>query len=372
MFVPRHRAAFHVPDSLVATILAVIAITATIVAWAVFGARTTSNEENAVLAMIEPGRVGSVAYSVSEGGQDNVYVRPSGVLGVPRLIASFRPFQPAAGLHIRGEASPRADRLAILSVGQPVAAAQLTFVSLPSGDLREATGAYDHLSELAWTRDGLRVAVVGEDRRTVLEVDSDNGTAAVVARFTDARQVAPVGYRSNGQRLYVVVIDQAGSTLWSIRGGQRSKVATLSAGLTVSWSLSPDGSRLAYVEVVGVGGQRFAGRTLMVATGETLSAGPEGDQLGAAWRPGSEVAEFGGPGGSFSLITGPLEGSAYVVPTAWAPDGRWLVASIISAGSDAPTTPTQTLELVMPGQPVRVSLSDTGQPVFLGFVLDME
>ena len=322
--------------------------------------------------MLAPGQVGSVAYSVSEGGQDNVYVRPAGVLGEPRLVASFRPFQPAAGPHLRGEASPRADRIAILSVGQPMPSAQLTFVSLPGGGQRQASGAYDHLSELAWSRDGLRVAAVADDRQSVMEVESETGEATLVARFADARQVVPVGYSSNGQRLYVVVIDQGGSTLWSIRDREAKSVAALSAGLTTAWSLSPDGSRLAYVEVVGLGGQRFAGRTLMIATGEALSAGPEGDQLGAAWRPGAEVAEFGGPGGTFSLLSEPMDGSSYVVPTAWAPDGRWLVASIISARGGGSTAPTQSLELVMPGQPVRVSLSDAGQPVFLGFVLNME
>ncbi len=352
-------------------VLGIVAMIATVLAWAVFGAQTTSNEKNAVLPMDLPGSVGSVAFTVSEGGQDHVYVRPAGVLGEARLAASFRPFQPAAGLRIRGEASPRGDRLAILSVGQPAAEAQLTFVHLPSGELNEAGGTYDHLSELAWSRDGMRVAVVAGDRKTVVEVDSATGAANVVVRFADAREVAPVGYSARGERLFTVVIDQSGSTLWSLRDGRRTKVAMLSAGLTTSWALSPEGSRLAYVDVVGLGDQRYAGRTLMIATGEVLSAGPEGDQLGAVWRHGAELAEFGGPGGSFSIVN-PSEGSSYVVPTAWAPDGKWLVASIISAGSDGLTMPRQTLELVMPGQPVRVPLSESARTVFLGFVLDME
>jgi WD40 repeat protein len=307
---------------------------------------------------------------VPRDGRDIIYARQADT-GRTRFVASFEPLHPAAGLHIRGEASPLADRLAVLSVENPaVADAQLTFVDVQTGGKRQAAGAYHHLSELAWSRDGLRVAVTASDRTTLLEVDSVTLESSVIAEFPESRQVAPIGYSFADRRLFVVVVDQGGSSLWSVQGGKASRVASLSAGLTTSWTLSEDASRLAYVDVRGVGEQRYAGRTLVIASGEILSAGPEGDQFGAAWRPGREVADFGGPGGSFELTGDPDSGPAYVVPVQWSPDGSWLVASIVTVASSGSPQPEATLELARPGELIRVPLSENGPATLLGWVQD--
>jgi hypothetical protein len=170
-----------------------------------------------------------------------------------------------------------------------------------------------------------------------------------------------------------VIVDQSGSALWSVEEGKKTQLASLSAGLTASWALSGDGSRLAYVDVRGVGEQRYAGRTVMIATGEILSAGPEGDQFGVAWRPGWELPDFGGPGGSFELVGDPDSGPSYVVPLQWSPDGSWLVASIYAANGDRSVSAEATLELAKPGELVRVPLTDGDAPAtFLGWVQDVE
>ena len=372
MFVPRHRVGFHIPGWLAPLTLTGMAVVATILGWAAFAARPTSSGVDAMLPAAAAGDLDSVAYTVREGGLDNIYLRPIGVLGEPRLIASFRPSWPSPALHLRGAASPAGDRIAVLALEQPVATAQLTFVGLPGGEQRRAEGEFRQLSELVWTRDGTRVAAVLASGREVVEVHSETLETRTVATFAGARNVVPVGYSAMGDRLFVVVIDQGGSALWAVAPGRATRVAELSAGLTTSWTLSPDGSRLAFVDIVGVGEQRYAGRTAMIATGEVLSASPQGDQVGAAWRPGAELAQFGGPGGSFGLTPEAAAGAAQVVPLRWSPDARWLVAAIYPAADAAGGEASSEVELVMPGQPIRVPLGDAGSTTFIGFVNDLD
>lgn len=369
---PRPRAAIHVPGPVFPLALGLGAVTLTILGWAAFGARPTSNGVEAVLPALPEAPIRSVAYWVPRDGRDVIFVRQADT-GRTTFVTSFEPLYPAGGLHIRGKASPLADRLAILSVeNASIADAQLTFVDIETGEKRQAAGGYQHLSELAWTRDGLRVVAVASDRTTLVEVDSVTLASTEIAEFPAARQVAPVGYSVTGKRLFVVVVDQGGSALWSVQDGKQTRLASLSAGLTVSWALSSDGSRLAYVDVRGVGEQRYAGRTLMIATGEVLSAGPEGDQIGAAWRPGWELADFGGPGGSFELMGDPDSGPSYVVPLQWSPDGSWLVATIYNADGGTSTGGTPTIELARPGELVRVPLSENGPATLLGWVQDSD
>ncbi len=366
---PRPRAVFHVPDTVVPLVLGLGAVTLTILGWAAFGASPASNGVDAVLPALPDAPIRSVAYWVAQDNRDAIYARQADS-GRLRFIASFERLYPGTALHIRGEASPRADRLAVLSVENPTAEAQLTFVDVATGQKRAAAGGYHQLSELAWSRDGLRVAVVAADRVSVMDVDSETLEATLVASFPPARQVAPLGYSATGRRLFVVVVDQAGSSLWSVEGGKASRLWSLSAGLTASWALSGDGSRLAYIDVRGVGEQRYAGRTMLIATGEVLSAGPEGDQFGAAWRPGAEIADFGGPGGSLELFGNPSAGPSYVVPVHWSPDGEWLVVAIYAAAADGSVEPTPSLELARPGELIRLPLAEDGAANLLGWVQD--
>ncbi|HEX6032505.1 MAG TPA: hypothetical protein VFY90_13815 [Tepidiformaceae bacterium] len=363
MFIPRPRPVIHVPQTLLPFGLAAAAITLTIVGWAAFAVHPTSNGSSAVLPALPYENVNSVAYAVAEGGMDRIYVRRAGAATEPRLVGEL-PY--AFNLHVRGQASPLADQLALLSVNQPSSEARLTFLDVATRQQIQADGSYDYLSGLAWSREG-RVAAVAPDGITVTEVDSRTGAASVAASFEGAKQVSPVGYSLNGKRLYVAVNNHSGSWLWAVEAGQRTKVAVLSPGATAWWSLSPDGSRLAFVDLVGVGPQRYAGRTLMIATGEVLSASPEGDQMGAAWYPGSEVAVFGGPGGGVRLSA--PEGPLNVIPADWSPDGEWLVASIYSAGSNGPTSMKGSTELV--SDTTRIPLAD-GPVSFFGWVEDLE
>jgi Tol biopolymer transport system component len=255
--------------------------------------------------------------------------------------------------------------------------ARLSLVTLPGGETTTVEGSFDYLSTLAWSPDGSRVAVrsstavdeSGRRHATVSEIDATTGAVAAVAEFDAVFEVAPVGYSIDGQRLLIVVIDQSGSTLWSERDGRLQKLAAFSPGRTLSWALNPDGSRLAYIDVLGAGERAYAGRTLTIATGAVTDTPSFDDQLGAAWLPGSEIPSFGGPGGSVRLSPEARE-AGYVVPEQWSPDGSTLVATIYPANSDRSADRSGSIELVSPQG--RIRLSDEAGASFLGWVRNVE
>ncbi len=377
MIAPGVRQPSHAPGHAFPVFLGILVIGGMLVAWAFLAASPLGNESlSTPLPTIRPESVRSLAYVVPGRERDYLYVR-SADGGSPRILDSF-PTVSFANLHARGAAAPTADRIAVLSVADPgKASAQMTLVDL-NGVGRQVPGvAFDYLSPLAWSADGQLVAGVisqpasdgpgsGAD---VLVVNASTGEAAVAAHFDNVFQVAPVGYSLDRERLFVVAIDQSGSVLWAIRNGKTQKVAVLSTGRTRDWNLSPDGSRLAFVDIVPAGERRYAGRTLLIATGAVTDSASTGNELGPAWMPGAQVPVFGGPGGSVRLNPPSTEG-AYVVPASWAPDGTMLVATIYSASSDHSAPADESLELVTSTS--RVRLADEPGVRFLGWVHNIE
>lgn len=384
MFVPGVRQGFHVPQHLQPFLLGITAVTVTLIAWAVIAPGHLSTETqyaSGPAALV--GNVHSVAYTTAVDGYDVVYVRRADaeVTGTAREIARFP--VPLNELHLKGNAAPTADRLAVLTASSQRTTAALTLLALPGGMKRPVAGEFDYLSRIAWASDGGRLAVTTSQpdgpttvSADVIEVDAATGVSRTAAHFGKAFTVAPVGYSLDGTRLYVVTIDQSGSTLWGVRDGKAEKAALLSAGPTRDWTLSPDGSRLAYVDIVGTGDVGYVGRTLLVATGAVSSSLATANQFGSAFEPGSQIPVFGGPGGSVQLEAGAGE-PAYLVPASWSPDGSMLVATIYSASSDRSSSPTESVELVtwpsadgQGPQSKRVSLAEADGARFLGWVVD--
>lgn len=358
---------------------ALVAILATILAWVVFTPRSVTGPQAPLVAPSPMGEVHSVAYSVPGDGYDRLYVRDSRS-GEPHLVAMF-PY--AYDLHARGLASPIGDRVAVLSLGEgPGSPALLTLVDLPAGIRRETPARFDYLSALAWRPDGSGVVGVlsstpdeaGRVEATVVEAAAADGAPVVRARFDNVLQVAPVGFSFDGARLFVVVIDQSGSSLWSVDADRMTRVAAMSPGRTRDWSLSPDGARLAFVDVVSAGDRSYVGRTLTIATGAIRAAGPGGDQFAPAWIPGSDVPVFGGPGGSIQL-SAPAAGPVVVVPARWAPDGRSLVATMYPAAGDRSAALARSIEVLPfgPGSAIqRLRLSAEEGASFFGWVRDVQ
>jgi hypothetical protein len=384
LFVPGVRQGFHVPQQLQPYLLAATAVTVTLIAWAVIAPGHISTEtQYAPGPAARAGNVHSVAFSVAKDGYDVVLVRRADaeVTGTAREVARF-PI-PVNDLHLKGSAAPTADRLAVLTASSQSPTAALTLLTLPGGMKTNISGDFDYLSRIAWAADGGRVALTTSkpDGPTtvsadVVEVDSGSGGTHVAAHFASAFAVEPVGYSLDGTRLYVVTIDQSGSTLWSVRDGKAEKSAPLSAGPTRDWTLSPDGSRLAYVDIATTGEVSYTGRTLLIATGAVSNSLATANQFGSAFEPGSQIPVFGGPGGSVQLEADAGE-SAYLVPASWSPDGSMLVATIFSASGDNDSSPSESVELVTWStadgsgpQSKRVSLAEASDARFLGWVVD--
>jgi WD40-like Beta Propeller Repeat len=377
VFAPGVRQPPHFPGRTFPFVLSVLVIGGMLVAWAFLAASPLGNESlSTPLPLIRPESVRSVAYIVPGRERDYLYVRSIDG-GSPRILDTF-PAVSFANLHARGAAAPTADRIAVLSVADPSkASAQMTLIDVTGGGRQVLGVSFDYLSALGWSADGQLVAGVisqpasdgpgsGAD---VLVVNASTGEAAVAAHFDNVFQLAPVGYSFDRERLLVVAIDQSGSTLWAIRNGKSQKVATLSTGRTRDWSLSPDGSRLAFVDIVPAGERSYAGRTLLIATGAVTDSASNGNELGPGWMPGAQVPVFGGPGGGIRLNPPSPEGD-YVVPASWAPDGTTLVATIYSASSDRSAPPEESVELVT--STTRVRLAEEPGARFLGWVHNIE
>jgi len=371
VLVPGVRHGIRVPRSLVPILLGACAVIATVVTWAVVAPRPTGTD--IALPGSSPSTdIRAVAYSTpGDDGLDHIYVRDAAPAASPRLVASI-PHAP--GIHLRGSASPIGDRLAILSVTSGTYAS-LAAVDLPSGQASTVPGTFDYLSPLVWSPDGKRVVVVqtetdsGTSVARVMEADIQDRSVRTIAEFRDAFAVAPVGFSVDGERTFIVVVDETGSNLWERRDGELKRLAELSPGRTRDWALSPGGSRLAFIDVLGTGSRTYIGRMLTIATGAISTQPSEGDQFGAAWQPSSPMPVFGGPGGALAMEDPGTEG-AYVVPLDWAPTGEAWVATVIIPGTDRTIRATEVIELQT--RSTREQVAVTPGSAFLGWVSDLD
>jgi len=86
-----------------------------------------------------------------------------------------------------------------------------------------------------------------------------------VLATSDTSALFPVGFATNGAAMYYVAIDESsGSRLFEtdLTTGVSKFVAALSLGLTRDWSLSPDGTKVAYLEI-GMGPDAVSSRALV-------------------------------------------------------------------------------------------------------------
>jgi len=377
------RRTTRIPHAFVTFALGITAVSLTVVAWALWAPSPAGNGSRFVLPAANVTEIRSVAYTIPGPEFDDVVVRPASGGGLPRVVATF----PSSGLtnvHARGVASPHGEFIAIQWVPPFSTAANLSIVELrdssPSA-ARVPDVVVDPFSIMAWASDGTRFAVTRTERTSeaertlILEVNAQTLTAVPVAEYTGILDVAPVGYSFDGQRLFVVVVDQKGSNLHAVGAGKTDVIAELSPGRTQDWALSPDGSRLAFVDILGGGSRTYIGRTLLLATGQISTAPATRNQFGATWAPGSPSPGFGGPGGDWQL-TDPVADGVVLVPNAWSPDGSYLVATLNSPvpGEGPPAPPV--IELISresaTAPSARIRISEASGAAFLGWVSDLD
>ncbi len=381
MFFPgvRHRS-HRVPDAVVPFALAICAIALTLLGWAIFAPSPAGLEDD---LEVVPGiaSLGSIAYTIPRRDFDDLVVQPADLRAAPRVIASF-PNSGSTGYHAHGVASPLGERIAVVSLPAFAsrAGAKLSLVEVATGAIVQVEGNFDYFTRVSWSVDGTRLAATrlnesaGERTHSVMEIDASSGIAGPIAQFKDALDVVPVGYSFDSARLFVVVVDQRGSNLYFQRAGKTQWVAELSPGRTRDWSLSPDGSRLAFIDVLAGGSKTYVGRTLTTATGSITTLPAGGDQLGASWMPGSPLPSFGGPGGTLQL-TEPGGEAPYIIPDGWSPTAAYLATTVYTGAFDDDGKPHRSLELV--GQAgagslnSRTVLSSDSGAAFLGWVRNL-
>lgn len=375
MFVPGAGQRLHVPSSLLPFALTLLAVSSGVVAWAAVSTRTATREQFDAVAGVPPASIRSVAYAVAEQGSDVVYVRAADLGARPVAIAAFSyPWQ-SSNLRARGAASPDGRQLSVIHIAESLEGARLSLVDVERGLVREVEALVDYLSPMAWSVDGGKLAVVRTERTesgseaVVSEVFAGTVVVAEAARFANVLQAVPVGYSLDGQRLFIVVVDRSGSSLWVRTPERVERLWQLSPGPTRDWSLSADGARLAFVDRLGAGGRAYAGRTLLIATGTTTDAGPGGEQVGAVWRPGVGIADFGGRDGTLQLSE-PLNQEEYLLPLRWSPDGTMLVAAVYSGGGA--TTEDEQPSIQVISASTRTRLAEEPGARFFGWVKDLE
>lgn len=368
MYAPPVRHGLHIPRSVPPSVAALVLAGIALVTWAAFMASSTSNESASVPEpAVDPAHVRSVAYSVPSSTHDEVWVRDIDKPASGRLLASF---PVTLGLHLRGSASSTADMIAMARADLFGGGGRLVLLDSTTGASHEAQVPINYLTTFAWSRSGDRLAVAGplravaggSDQTAVLQFNPRTATAEELASFEGAREVAPVGYSFDGQRLFIVVVDQSGSALWEWSKQGLARRWVFSLGPTRDWSLSPDGTRLAFIDRLGAGERAYAGKVLTVATGTVRDTGAEANEYGSAWRPGAALPDFGGPGGTLAL-TDPAPG-LYLIPMRFAPDGSSLAATVLARQADGETS--REVEIVSADRRMRLS-SEEGVE-FLGWV----
>lgn len=245
----------------------------------------------------------STAFASAPAGNYAVVSRNEGtvdVIGVvwaenPGAVTEIARVPHLDGFTSTGTVSPDGTRVALVTVDAGSAArpgASLIFVNLETGELYRGATNVEPMQTPVWEPDG-RAAVV--TRATPGGIDVVRvGLAAqetLLSSHPDVLGVYPIGHDSSGELLQVV-IDSRGSTVQK----SGSDFVHLGAFITRDWALSPDGSRLAYIEVNTDSGLQYLARTAALGERSTVQAQAltlDLSALGAAWNPETGDATYG-------------------------------------------------------------------------------
>jgi hypothetical protein len=178
---------------------------------------------------------------------------------------------------------------------------------------------------LDWSHDASELALDPEFGGTRIRVVALSGTVRTLTAPESFHDLYPE-YSRDGQWLYY---SRNNSTGWSIRRVRPDGTGDLHVlGITgndVAPSLSPDGTRMAYV-IAGADQLRlhsFVGPDAypLAQPGHTPAWSPDGERI--AFIAGGGVRSIMPNGTGLRVLT---SGSVYRLGLDWSPDGRWLVA----------------------------------------------
>lgn len=350
MYVPRLNPPLRVPRYLRSLLFLAIGITCALIAWGAISLRSTSNQGEAPQPAVPPAEVvRSMAFISTEQSADRL-VLINADTGTRTVAASF---ESRAGVVSRGAASPAADVVAVLHPAQH-SGSRLTFVNIESGTRVISPALLAGDAPLVWSPDGstlltstsLAADGTGRTSVTILAIDAATASTTTVATFESVFQAVPLGYNPDTGAVTAVVVNPAGSSIWTVEGGMTREVGLISAGRTRDWVMSPDQRFVAFVETRKGATVPSVGRVAEVSSGRIVDTNEVPlAQEGVAWRPGAASPVFGGPGATLNLPGSAKH--AYLVPSSWAPLGDALVVRVVTPGEGE--TSTATWELLEPG-----------------------
>ncbi len=309
----------------------------------------------AVALLEQSGGHPQTAFARAPGGQYAVVARNTGVATMVTVVGTT-PNETAMeiavvphlfGFNLRGTVSPSGRHVALIAPdgGLPTRPlASLLSLNLETGELRRIAEGLDPLQDALWARDSESVLVTRNAQGggiSVVRVALD-GKETVLETHPGAVAVAPLGFDAEG-RLLAVRIDGRGSTL--TREG--SPIRWLSAHITRDWSLSPDGTQVAFVEANLAQGLRYLPRVVPIEGGGGVSAATTnaGQALGSAWAPTGDTARFGREPNTSPGSVSAQGYAGFDVPLGYSRDGRSLAVRHWS-GTSFSTPGTPQLEIV--------------------------
>jgi hypothetical protein len=265
-----------------------------------------------------------------------------------------------------------------LRAATPDSPAGLYVAGIDGTPPRRLAGAVDLLVAPVWSDDGRYIAFrrsSGAGGSGLAAINTASGEERLLVASSGA--LFPIAFEAGTSSLLYVELSPAGSALRRAGpdSGVDALVATLSAGLTRDWALSPDGGRLAYLVMTlsteEVSSRAFVldlgtGVTLPVSDAAAAAFGPAWDASGAL-TVGSLSATTGGAllklgtGGESWLVR---DTSGFDVPLVFAPDGRLALRSFDGASALDPGTAS----LVVAGPEGARTTIAIGEVTFLGWI----
>jgi hypothetical protein len=226
---------------------------------------------------------------------------------------------------------------------QPLAS--LIVLDLATGGAIRIASDLSYLQDPVWTPDGGGVVAVrnAEAASALVRFPIPGGNEETVASWA-ASGLYPVAYDPQG-RLVSIIVDGRGSTV----ARDENEVLQLSPSITRDWALSPDGTRIAFVETDLSSGVNYLPRVVSLENGGVAAMAAQSDSqaLGAAWSPASADVSFGlEPGTPASGLAFAAE-AGFDVPLQYAPDGSTLAVTHWT-GSSFETPGDASLDIVTP------------------------
>lgn len=313
-----------------AGIIALLPIAGAIVAGMFGGPARTQT----AFASAPPGNY--VVYSSAGETRDTIHVAAASDPATAVFVAEVNHLP---GYIARGAVSPDGSRLALVVadagvLAQPVAS--LVVVDLETGAETRLASGLDYLQDPIWAPagDGVIAVRAGESAVSLVSV-AVNGSGEQLIGSWQAAGLYPVAFDPQG-RLVAVVIDGRGSTI--VRDGE--EVGLLTPSITRDWALSPDGTRIAFVETDLTSGVNYLPRVHAIDGGgvAAMAAQSNVQGLGAAWSPTTADVSFGieptSPAAGLALAAD----AGFDIPLQYAADGsalavtHWTGASFDSPG----------------------------------------